>query len=84
VQPFGCVFYPVSALPAILRPVAYALPCTYVFEGMRNVLSQGVTSATIFWAPILLNIVYLTGAWLFFKSRYRAAQERGLLTKLGE
>jgi len=84
IQPFGCVFYPVSALPSMLRPVAYALPCTYVFEGMREALSRGEASAQNFWAPIALNALYLAGAWLFFKSRYRAAQERGLLTKLGE
>ena len=35
VQPFGCVYFPVSTLPAWLQPLALALPPTYVFEGLR-------------------------------------------------
>src|SRR5262249_46541902 len=37
--PFSAVFYPVSVLPAALRPFAWALPPTHSFEGMRAVLS---------------------------------------------
>src|SRR4029077_12714549 len=33
--PLTCVYYPVSVLPAWLQHVAWALPPTYVFEGMR-------------------------------------------------
>lgn len=84
IQPFAAVFYPVSALPAALRPLAWALPCTYVFEGMRSLLSARMITPRNFWTPFALNAVYLAAAWSFFKSRYRAAQDRGLLTKLGE
>lgn len=84
IQPFVAVFYPVSALPAGLRPIAYALPATYVFEGMRELLGRKAISPANFWTPFALNAAYLAAAWAFFKSRYRAAQERGLLTKLGE
>lgn len=83
-QPFAAVFYPVSALPELLRPVAWALPCTYVFEGMRSLLTDRAITPLNLWTPFALNALYLGGSWLFFKSRYRSAQERGLLTKLGE
>src|SRR6516162_3039627 len=33
--PLTCVYYPVATLPAVLQPIALALPPTYVFEGMR-------------------------------------------------
>src|SRR4029077_3287901 len=33
--PLTCVYYPVSVLPGWLQHVAWALPPTYVFEGMR-------------------------------------------------
>ena len=33
--PLTCVYYPVAVLPAWLQAVAWALPPTYVFEGMR-------------------------------------------------
>lgn len=84
IQPFGAVFYPVSVLPSALRPIAYALPCTYVFEGMRDVMSRGGTDPRTFWMPLGLNALYLGAAWVFFQFMYRQAQERGLLTKLGE
>jgi ABC-2 type transport system permease protein len=38
-QPFSAVFYPVQVLPPALQHVAWALPTTYAFEGMRAVLS---------------------------------------------
>jgi ABC-2 type transport system permease protein len=84
VQPFAAVFYPVSAMPAPLQKVALALPCTYVFEGMRSLLSTGAIDRTTFAAPFLLNAVYLALAWAFFGRMYRRAQEEGRLTKLGE
>ncbi len=84
IQPFSAVFYPVSALPSWLQPVCYALPCTYVFEGMREVFVRGAPSAMNFWPPIFLNIALLMASWAFFKIIYRQAQEQGLLTKLGE
>src|ERR1043166_7188885 len=39
IQPVSAVFYPVSVLPHWLQPVGLALPCTHVFEGMREVLA---------------------------------------------
>ena len=36
--PLTCVYYPVSVLPGWLQPVAWLLPPTYVFEGMRALL----------------------------------------------
>lgn len=84
IQPFGAVFYPVSVLPEPLRLVAYTLPCTYVFEGMRSVISSKTMSLSNLAAPFALNAVYLAAAWAFFEFMYRQAQQRGLLTKLGE
>ncbi len=36
--PLTCVYYPVAVLPGWLQSVAWALPPTYVFEGMRALL----------------------------------------------
>src|SRR5580704_2505525 len=40
--PFSAVFYPVSILPASVRPIALALPSARVFEGMRGIVVDGV------------------------------------------
>ena len=40
--PLACVYYPVSVLPVWLQYVAWMLPPTYVFEGMRVLLIDHV------------------------------------------
>ena len=42
VMPLACIYYPVSVLPHWLQYVAWALPPTYVFEGMRALLTDHV------------------------------------------
>ena len=38
ITPFSAVFYPVSVLPAVVRPIAWVIPAAHVFEGMRGIL----------------------------------------------
>ncbi len=40
--PLACVYYPVSVLPVWLQWVAWLLPPTYVFEGMRALMIDKV------------------------------------------
>src|SRR4030081_542136 len=42
IMPVICVYYPVSVLPEWLQWIAWALPPTYVFEGMRALILEGV------------------------------------------
>ena len=46
-MPLTCVYYPVSVLPDWLQPVAWALPPTYVFEGMRALIIDHVFRADL-------------------------------------
>ena len=41
VMPLSGVFYPVEALPAVIRPIATILPTTYAFEAGRQLLDGG-------------------------------------------
>jgi len=41
-MPVSAVFYPVSVLPLFLKTLAHIVPASYVFEGMRGVISSGV------------------------------------------
>lgn len=82
--PFSAVFYPVSVLPAALRPVALALPSAHVFEGMRAAMATGQMAwGELAWASGL-NAVWLAGAALLFARQFRAARERGALLAIGE
>jgi ABC-2 type transport system permease protein len=35
------VFWPIEAVPAVLRPISYFIPLTYAVEGMRSVMIRG-------------------------------------------
>jgi ABC-2 type transport system permease protein len=82
--PFSAVFYPVSILPAPMRAIAWALPSSHVFEGMRTALATGAIDwAQLGWAS-LLNLLWLAAASVLFSSQFRAARERGALLSIGE
>lgn len=76
--PFSAVFYPVSALPIWGQKIAWCLPTTYVFEGMRNILAGKGFSYPMFWMSLVLNIVYLAGAMIFFKVMFEKSRLKGL------
>jgi ABC-2 type transport system permease protein len=82
--PFSAVFYPVSVLPSFIRPIAYALPTTHVFEGMRAAILQGVIRWDHLAAAFVLNLVWLAGAALLFNRQFHAARVSGALISIGE
>jgi ABC-2 type transport system permease protein len=83
IQPICAVFYPLNVLPTWIQPISRAIPATYVFEGMRQVLrGEGLSANDLAWA-FGLNVVYLLGAGLFFNYMFEVARDKGLLAKLG-
>lgn len=82
-QPFSAVFYPVSVLPEWLQPVALAVPPSHVFEGMREVMATGSLSWFHLGWAVVLNLIWLALAALFFRHMVAKARERGLLAKIG-
>lgn len=82
IQPFSCVFYPLSALPSWAQKIALLLPSTYVFEEMRRINFNG----QVIWSNLLisfgLNIVYLALSLWFFNLMFEKAREHGRLVKL--
>jgi ABC-2 type transport system permease protein len=82
--PFSAVFYPVSVLPSFIHPVAYALPTTHVFEGMRAALLQGTIRWDHLAAAFGLNLLWLAAAALLFTRQFHAARVSGALISIGE
>jgi ABC-2 type transport system permease protein len=82
-QPFSAVFYPVNVLPAWMQAVAFALPSTYIFEGMRAVIQTGSGSWPQLFMATGLNAVYLMLAMALLTRMFNLARDRGLLGKLG-
>lgn len=82
VQPLCAVFYPVSILPTWLQPLALCMPASYVFEGMRAVMSGAHPNAYGYVLTAFgLNVIYLTLAGMLFKHMFEQAREKGLLAK---
>lgn len=82
VQPFAAVFYPVSVLPTFFQKVAYFIPISHVFEGMRGVIKTGQFNSQLFWTALSLNIIYLTLSVLFFAFVLRMVLKSGKLVKV--
>jgi len=47
------VFWPIEAVPTLLRPVSYFIPLTYAVEGMRSVMIRGWSVDGI-WPELLI------------------------------
>jgi ABC-2 type transport system permease protein len=82
IQPLSAVYYPVTVLPPALQYIAYALPTTYIFEGMRLVRDTGeIPIQHLFWA-FGLDAIYLALALVFFGWIFTLARRKGLLMQM--
>ena len=80
-SPFAAVFYPVSTLPQWMQPVSYLLPPSYVFEGMRAIVSGGAYRGTALLFSAFLATLYILLALGFFTRVHRHAVRTGLLAR---
>ena len=81
VSPFVGVFYPITVLPGWMQLISRALPPSYVFEGMRAVVS----GKPALWDQLAigagLSVAYVFLACIFFASVYRYAIRTGLIAR---
>jgi len=83
-MPLACVYYPVSVLPDWLQVVAWALPPTYVFEGMRALLIDHVFRADLMLSALVMNAALLVASFAAFLALLRSARRNGSLLGGGE
>lgn len=84
VLPLCAVFYPVAVLPPALQIVAWCLPPTYVFEGLRAVLIDHVFRFDLMlWALSINAVLISAGIFAFFKL-VDSAKARGSIMGIGE
>lgn len=84
IQPLGCVYYPVSVLPGWLQPVCWALPPTYVFEGLRGVLIDHALRTDLMIAGLALDAVLFAVAVFAFTRLLASARRAGSILQTGE
>ncbi len=84
VAPLCGIYYPLSVLPGWLQKVAWFLPPSHIFEGMRAVMfGKGFPWDQLLIAAVL-NLVYIGGAVALFLWVYHLARVRGLFLSMGE
>jgi ABC-2 type transport system permease protein len=82
--PISGVYYPIDTLPEWLQQVAWVLPTSHVFEGMRAVLREGVFWWDALFHAIWLNILYMVLGIALFLIAFRDSRTRGTLLQMGE
>ena len=82
--PLTCVYYPVAVLPDWLQAVAWLLPPTYVFEGMRALMIDHVFRLDLMLESLALNVVLFTAGAAAFLALLKSARRSGSLMQTGE
>jgi ABC-2 type transport system permease protein len=81
VMPLSGVFYPVTALPGALQPVAAALPTTHAFAAARSVVDGGGMP----WHELAIagatTVVALVAAVAFVRAMMATFRRRGFVTR---
>jgi ABC-2 type transport system permease protein len=84
VQPVTGVYYPIDVLPHWLQNVAFFLPSSHIFAGMRAALLEHVFRGDLLLNAIALNVVYISIAVGIFLAYHRFARIHGQLLQVGE
>lgn len=82
--PLACVYYPVSVLPTWLQIIAWALPPTYVFEGLRALLIDQQLRYDLMATAFGINLVAMIASIFAFLALLGAARKAGSLVQMGE
>lgn len=81
VSPFAGVFYPLSVLPIWMHAIAWLLPPSYVFEGMRALVAHQEFSPDLLAIGGGLAVFYVLLAGWVFTRVYRRAVRSGLIAR---
>jgi ABC-2 type transport system permease protein len=83
-MPLTCIYYPVSVLPDWLQVIAWMLPPTYVFEGMRTLLMEQRFRSDLMLEAFALNALYFALATIAFLQLLESSRRAGSLLQSGE
>ncbi len=82
IPPFSGVFYPVATLPVWIQYIAYVIPSSYIFEGMRAVVLSGVFETHLLLFAAGLSLLYTAIAFYLVHRSYRYVLRNGLITRI--
>lgn len=80
------VYYPISVLPDLLQKAAVLSPATYVLDGTRQALLEGVPTSALWphiWPTLIMGLILIpVGLWIFGLAE-RYAKRAGKLHRNG-
>ena len=82
--PLSGIYYPLSVLPDGIRQIAWFLPSSHVFEGMRALMATGDFLSDQLIESAVLNVVYLLLGLSLYALAVHKARVKGLLLQSGE
>jgi ABC-2 type transport system permease protein len=74
----------VAVLPQWLQVIAWLLPPTYVFEGMRALLIDHVFRADLMLQALGMNVIAFSAGVIGFSLLLRSSRRNGSLMQTGE
>jgi ABC-2 type transport system permease protein len=80
-SPVVGVFYPLATLPQWMQYIGRILPPSYVFAGIRSIVTGGGVSIATLILGIVLSIGYILLAYIVFMTVYRKAIRTGLIAR---
>jgi ABC-2 type transport system permease protein len=80
-SPFAAVYYPVATLPVWMRWISRLLPPSYVFEGMRSVVSGQHFNTGLLAISMVMAFAYILAAYWVFRWVFRYALRTGLIAR---
>ncbi len=80
-SPFAAVYYPVATLPAWMRWISRLVPPSYVFEGMRAVVSGQHFDTNQLVISLILTLFYVVLAYWLFAWVFRYSVRTGLIAR---
>jgi ABC-2 type transport system permease protein len=84
IQPVSGVYYPIEVLPGWLQTIAWYLPSSHVFEGLRALMFDQEFLSGHLLTALSLNVFYLAICSALFVYFFEKARESGQLLQAGE
>jgi ABC-2 type transport system permease protein len=81
VMPLSGAFYPVSALPGVIRPISAILPTTHAFAAARAVLDGDATPWRTLGLAGLTTLLALVASVVFVRAMMATFRRRGYVTR---
>lgn len=77
--PLSAIYYPLSTLPEYVQKISYLLPTTYVFAGIREVITEGQLDQTLLIKSFVLNCLYLILSLWYLKRSFNLLRKKGMM-----